>query len=248
MGFRQDVTSSTRLVASEEPWLFAEMVLAVLAYAIWVGLTGAALSFGADAADVSLSPTPWTGAYAVIVAVAALAWLVVPAILVPRLLVDRLTNESDNLHQHYRFQHPSALLVPPAALFLVVGGAVVALDPAPWPLLVALVAASAFVLVRTAAYGYRVFALSVPRALQGIVFLAALALAAALLTGGAVLAGREAYLVAVVASAGESVGIVGLGSLVGDASAPRASASRPSSPRQSPGRSGSPRCTSSHRP
>jgi len=60
-----------------------------------------------------------------------------------------------------------------------------------------------------------VFALSAPRVLQGVVFLAALALAAALLTGGAVLAGREAYLVAVVASAGEAAGVPGLGSLVG---------------------------------
>jgi hypothetical protein len=214
MGHRQDVASSVRLAVSGELRLFAEIGVAVLAYAIWVGLTGAALSFGADAATLSLSPTPWTETNTVVVAVVAVAWLVVPAALAARLLVDLLTNESDNLSQQYRFHHPSALLVPPAALFVAAGVAVVALDPAPWPLLVGLVAVSTFVLVRTVAYSYRVFALSAPRVLQAIVFVAALVLAAALLTGAAVAAGREAFLAAVLSGFGDAVDLAGLGFLV----------------------------------
>jgi len=210
MGHRQEVTSSALLVVSEELRLFAEVGVAVLAYAIWVGLTGAALSFGADAATVSLSPTPWTETNTAVVALVAVAWLVAPAALSARLLVDRLTNESDNLSQHYRFRHPGALLVPPATLFVAVGGAVVALDPAPWPLLVGLVAVSTFVLVRTVTYGYRVFALSAPRVLQAIAFVAALVLAAALLTGAVVVAGREAFLVAVLSGFGDAVDVAGL--------------------------------------
>ena len=195
-GRREDLVSSFRLAVTEESRLFGAGLLALVVYALWVGLSGAALTFGADALNVSLSPEPWTGAKTGLAAVALLAWVVVPAAVAAWLLVGQLTNESGNIAQRYRYRHPGVLLAPPAVLLAVALVATVALD-GPWPAFVVVVFAALFLLARTVAYGYRVFSLSAPRALAAAAALSFLALAVALLTGGATAAGREGYLEAV---------------------------------------------------
>lgn len=208
-GRREDLVSSFRLAGAGEARLFGGGLLALVVYALWVGLSGAALTFGADALNVSLSPEPWTGAKTGLVAVALLAWVLVPAAVGARLLVGQLTNESGNIAQQYRYRHPSALLAPPVVLLAVAAVATVALAGPPWPVFAVLVLAALFVLVRTVAYGYRVFSLSAPRALAAAAGLSFLALAVALLTGGAVLAGRRDYLVSVVEGVAGAVGVDG---------------------------------------
>lgn len=195
-GRREDLVSSFRLAVTEEGRLFGAGLLALVVYALWVGVSGAALTYGARALNVSLWPEPWTGAKTGLAAVALLAWVLVPAAVAAWLLVGQLTNESGNIAQRYRYRHPGVLLAPPAVLLAVALVATVALD-GPWPAFVVLVFAALFLLARTVAYGYRVFTLSAPRALAAAAALSFLALAVALLTGGATAAGREGYLEAV---------------------------------------------------
>lgn len=209
---RSDVVAAVTLVGREERRLFGEILAALVGYAVWVGLTGVALFYGAGAAGIETTADPWSGGKTALVGVALLAWVVLPAVLAAWLLVDRMTNVSDNLHQHYRFRRPGALLVPPLALLAVGVGALVGLGGA-WPAQVLVVAASLFVLVRTVAFGYRVFTLSVPVLMRLLVLLATPALALALLTGAATAAGRQATLVAVADGFGGGVGVAGLGAL-----------------------------------
>jgi putative Ca2+/H+ antiporter (TMEM165/GDT1 family) len=206
-GRREDLVSSFRLAGTEEARLFGGGVLALVVYALWVGLSGAALTFGADALEVGLSPEPWTGTKTGLAAVALVAWVVVPAALAAWLLVRQLTNESGNIAQRYRYRYPGVLLAPPAVLLLVALAATVALDGPPWPVFLVLVFAALFLLVRTVAYGYRVFSLSSPRALAAAAGLSFLALAVALLTGGAAVAQRRDYLVAVTEGFTGAVGV-----------------------------------------
>ena len=193
---REELVSSVRLAVTDEARLFGGALFALVVYALWVGLSGAALSFGADALDISLSPQPWTGAKTGLAAVALVAWLLVPAAVGAGLLVGQLTNESGNIAQRYRYRHPAALLVPPTVL-LVVAAVTVTLTRPSWPVFVVAVFAALFLLVRTIAYGYRVFSLSAPWALGVATGLSLLALSVALLTGGATVAGRDGYLLAV---------------------------------------------------
>jgi hypothetical protein len=196
-GRREDLVSSFRLAVTEEARLFGAGLLALVVYGLWVGLSGAALTFAADALEVGLSPQPWTDAKTALAAVAVLAWVLVPAAVAAWLLVGQLTNESGNIAQRYRYRHPGVLLAPPAALLAVALVATVALAGPPWPVFIVLVFAALFLLARTIAYGYRVFSLSAPRVLAAATGLSGLALAVALLTGGATVAGREDYLGAV---------------------------------------------------
>jgi hypothetical protein len=210
MGASDDLVASFRLAVTDERRLFGAGLLAVLAWGLWVAATGAALTFLADAVGLGLSPEPWTGGFTAVVAVALLLWVVLPSALAVRLLADRLTNHSDNLAQHYRYRHPGALLAPPIALLAVAAGAVAALDP-PWPAYPVLAFGALFLLVRTLAYSYRVFALSAPRVVLAAVGLTAPLLAVALITGGAIAAGRGPFLTAVADGFGRAVGVGGLG-------------------------------------
>ncbi len=214
-GQREKLVSSFRLAASEEGRVFGGGLLALVVYALWVGLSGAALTFAADALNVSLSPQPWSNAQTGIVAVTLAAWVLVPAVLAAGLLIGQLTNTSGNIAQRYRYDHPAVLLAPPAILLVAAVAATVALDGPPWPVFVVLVFAALFLLVRTVAYGYRVFSLSLPRTLATVAALSFLSLAVALLTGAAVLAGRQEYLVAVTEGVAGSVGVDGAVWLVG---------------------------------
>ena len=206
---REELASSVRLAVTDEARLFGGGLLALAVYALWLGLSGAALTFGANALDVSLAPRPWTGGKTGLAAVALVAWVLVPAAVGAGLLVSQLTNRSGNIAQRYRYRYPAALLVPPAVLLAAAAAVTVALTRPPWPVFVVLVLAALFLLVRTIAYSYRVFSLSVPWALWVAAGLSLLALSVALLTGGAAVAGRDGFLVAVTEAFAGRLGVNG---------------------------------------
>jgi len=146
-GRRTDLASSFRLTVTDEARLLGGGLLALVVYAVWVGLSGAALVFGADALNVPLSPEPWTGAKTGLVTVALVSWMLVPAGVATWLLVGQLTNESGNIVQRYRYRHPGVLLAPPAVLLAVAPAATVGLPGPPWPVFVLLVFAGLFLFV-----------------------------------------------------------------------------------------------------
>ncbi|MHB9288260.1 zinc ribbon domain-containing protein [Halobacteriales archaeon Cl-PHB] len=207
---RSELWKSLRIVWTNERWLLAGPVVAALGYALWVGVTGAALSYLGPMAGLSLALDPWTGTTTALAGLVALLWVVLPA-LVTAYLVDRqLTNHRDNLRLCYRLGHPAVLLWPPALLLAAGLGALVGLAAAPVAVLVLLVAAAAFLVVRTVAYGYRVVAFSYPLLLQAVVFCSAATLSVAVLVGAATAVGRESLLADAGAGLAGAVGVPGL--------------------------------------
>ena len=189
---RRDLVTSLRLPLTGERRLFGGAVLALCAYALWVGATGAALSFGADVTGKPFSVgqgSTWT---TVASGTTIVLWVLGPAGVGTFLLVRQLTNVSGNLEHHYRVQYPGVLVWPPLVGFAVAGATAVSLRAVTVPALVLLVVLGSYVLVRTLAYSYRVFSLSVPRLVQVFVFVSASVLTVTLLAGTATFAGRAA--------------------------------------------------------
>ncbi len=211
---RSELWKSVRIVWTGERWLLAGPVVAAVVYALWVGVTGAAVSYLAPMAGVSLALAPWTGTTTALAALVALLWVVVPAGATAYAVDRQLTNHRDNLRLCYRLSHPAVLVWPPALLLAATLGALVGLAAAPVALQVAVVAAAAFLVVRTVAYGYRVVAFSRPLLLQGVVFLSAATLAVAVLVGAATATGRQELLVDVGSGLGEATGVGGLSTVL----------------------------------
>ena len=176
----RDVRTSVSLPAGPERRLVLGGLLAVGVYAVWIGLSGLVVVPVAGYAGYSVSG-PWTAGKTLLAAVVLALWALGPAWVGTRLLVDAMTNEEGYLRPHYRVAFPSTLVVPPLVVFGLVSVAGVALGEFPPPLVAALVAAGAFVLVRTLAYSYRVFSLSAPRAVRAFVFESGCLLALAVL-------------------------------------------------------------------
>lgn len=189
----RDAATSLRLPFTAERRLIGGAVLAPVAYAAWVAATGAVLVSAAAVSSRSLTVDPWTTTATLAAAVAAVLWVFGPAAAWTYFVVDQLTNPAGNLEHHYRVQYPSTVVVPAAALFAGVGAAG-AVSGFPAPVLAALVASGTFALVRTLAYSYRVFTLSVPRALQAFVFESGCVLAVAILAALARVSGRPELL------------------------------------------------------
>ncbi len=189
----RDVATSLRLPLTGERRLIGGMVLAPAAYAAWVAATGAVLVSAAAVSGRSLTVAPWTATTTLAAAVATVLWVFGPAAAWTYFVVDQLTNGAGNLEHHYRVQYPSTVIVPPLILFAAVGASAV-LGEVPAPVLVALVASGTFALVRTLAYSYRVFTLSIPRAVQAFVFESGCVLAIAVLAALARVSGRRGLL------------------------------------------------------
>jgi hypothetical protein len=197
-GTRRELADSFRLLVTEERWLFAGLVGGTVGYVIWVAGTAAAVEefVGALAAVVGLDPGStelW---------LYALLWVVVPSLVAVRYVVDRLTNLRGNVEQCYRVDQPLVLLGPPAAFVLAAAVFAVVRGTVGPVVLVALGAANVVLLVRTVAYGYRVYSLSVPRLLQGLLLLAATATSLGLVCRVAPMAGKAALVESVVAQYG----------------------------------------------
>lgn len=176
MTWRREVGDAFRLARTER-WVATDLLAGVLLYAAWVAGTEMLLRRGADAAGL----TPPAAHRPVLVA-AGLLWLVVPAAVAVYRLRDRLVNIRGNVEQRYRFDYPGALLVPPAAVLAVLA-VVAAVVPDRRYGAVLLSVAGLYLLARTTAFSYRVFAFSRPSFLYAATFATvAVQAAAALVT------------------------------------------------------------------
>lgn len=187
---------SVRLAWREELWLPAGIPVAVVAYALWIGLTGAAVTTLADAVAGGLTLEPWTGLTDLVVLTLGILWVVGPAALATLLVRDRVTNVRGNLATGYRLRHPLFLFLPPSVVLLASLGTFAATGATAGPLYVLAVAllvlGGIWFLVRGVAYAYRVFALSFPAVEHAIVFLTAVVVAVTSLVLGLAAIGREA--------------------------------------------------------
>jgi len=204
---RRELVSSFSLVVTAERWLLAGVPLAAVVYAVWVGATGAAIAQLTEFAGTPVTVAPWSGTTTAVAGVAGLLWVAVPAAVGTFLVRDRLTNHHDNLKHGYRLQHPASLLVAPAALLLVGVGALLGAGEAAVPVLALVVAGAVFLLLRTVAYAYRVFALSVPLVPLLALFFTLSLLGTSLIAGAAVAAGRAGLLADAAAGLGGATGL-----------------------------------------
>jgi len=186
-GTRRELVDSFRLLAGDERWLFAGLAGGGVGYLIWVAGTGAAFEPAAQALADALSVDRGV----VEVWAFAFLWVVLPSLVAARYVVDNLTNLRGNVEQCYRFDQPITLLAPPG--LLVFGVVVVAAvqGRVGSAVLVALGAANVVLLVRTVAYGYRVYSLSFPRLLQALLVVAALVMSLGIVCRIAPMAGQE---------------------------------------------------------
>lgn len=206
---------SVRLAWGEELWIPAGAPVAAVAYALWIGLSGAAVSFLADAVTGGLTIDPWTGLTDLVVLTFALFWVIGPAAVATLLVRDRVTNVRGNLATGYRLRHPILLFLPPVAVLGAGLFALARLEAAPWPVLAVLVVGAVWFLVRTLAYAYRVFALSLPIVGHAIVFVASVLVAVAALVLGADAIGRADLAEAVAVGLAARTGIDGFAALPG---------------------------------
>ena len=189
---RRELSGSIRLLWAGERWLWRGAVAVLAGFVLWVGATGAALSYGAEFAGRPLSVTGWSATTTVAFATVTVLWVVAPAALVAALVNRYVTNVSGNVHTQYRVEHPVALVAPFLSLFALGAAGAVALGDVPAALAAGLVAVGLLALVRTLAYSYRVFSFSTPLAVQFALFASLAVTAVSLLAGAATVAGRRA--------------------------------------------------------
>lgn len=187
--FGDDAWTSLRTLWREERWLPAGIPVAAVAYALWLGISGAGLSFllgGGEGSGLAAWLGTTTGSV-----VGAVLWILGPAALATVLAVDHVKNVNGNVRHGYRLGHPLVLLWPPLAVLGVGYGLLVQTGQASLPALGVLVAGGIWLAVRTLAYAYRVFSLGYPIFGQAVTFATVTALASASLVAGGLAAGRE---------------------------------------------------------
>ncbi|WP_254278890.1 zinc ribbon domain-containing protein [Haloarcula marina] len=205
---RSEFRRSLALLRSEW-WVAVGGGLGYLAYGAWVAASGIGLRrFAPGFADGTLA-TVGGEAVTGLAAAAVVLWLVLPALVASRLTGGRFLNQTGNLASRYRLDHPSTLLAPPGLVML--GCLVASLTVSrSAPLTVVALVASVHLLVRTIAYGYRVYALSVPRLFGALRWMSAVALGAAWLVHATALAGLSEQFAEVATASGVS-GVVSIG-------------------------------------
>ena len=167
-----ELRRSVALLATEW-WLLVGVLAGYLVFGAWVVGTGLAVAAAAPSLTATVGTTTVTAA----TVFAALAWLLLPAAVVTWLFERRLSNSYGNLRSHYRFDHPGVLPAPSGVAVLVFVVAAAAVGP--HPAVVALGAlGSAHLLVRTVAFGRRVYSFSPRRLFPLLTGLSAIALAA----------------------------------------------------------------------
>lgn len=191
-GTRRELAASVRLLAGAERRLFAGLLVGAVGYLIWITGTGVAAGQFVTAVVGPVSVDPWSAEAAGLTALLALLWVVGPSLLAVRLVVGALTNLRGNIDQRYRLERPLVLLVPPLAALVVVLAVTVARGTVGPAVLVALGFVNVVLLIRTVAYGYRVYSLSVPLLLQTALLVAALGVSLAVVSRTAALAGQDA--------------------------------------------------------
>ena len=200
-------------VLATEWWLVVGGLAGYLTVGLWVVGTGLALDALAPGfATTSLTTIgsrPITG----LTVLAAVAWLLAPAVAGAWLLDRQLSNVNGNLMSQYRIDHPGVLPAPSG--LLVVVATLAALVVGPHPAVLAVMAiAGIHLLVRTVAFGRRVYSFS-PKPLFSVMSaVSGLALSAAWLVHAPGLPGAAGQQVAnagVDTVAGTGLGLAGVG-------------------------------------
>ncbi|EMA24289.1 zinc ribbon domain-containing protein [Haloarcula argentinensis] len=157
-----------------ETWLFVGVGLAWLVYGGWVLAMGLLLAQFPGLERTVLAT--FAGRTVTLRTVlAAGLWLVGPSLATVVLINRRLRNRHGNLADAYRLDHPSLLLAIPGSVLLGCLLLSIILGQ-PWPLTVVVLLGTVHLVVRTVAYGHRVYTLSVPPLLSLLVFVSAVSL------------------------------------------------------------------------
>jgi cytoskeletal protein RodZ len=193
---------SVSLLATEW-WLLLGGVAGYLLFGVWVVATGIAL----DTAAPSLATTAVTtvGATTLTAAtlVAVVLWVVVPSVVTTWLFERHIANPHGNLLNHYRIDNPGVLPAPAGVAMLVFVAAAFVLGPIV-PVVLLGAVASTHLLVRTIAYGRRVYSFS-PRPLFSVM---------AALGAGALAAGWLVHAPGLPDALSQQVARAGVGSVV----------------------------------
>ncbi|AUG47548.1 zinc ribbon domain-containing protein [Haloarcula taiwanensis] len=157
-----------------ETWLFVGMGVAWLVYGGWVLATGLLLAqFPGLERPVLATFAGRTVSLRTVLATGL--WLGGPSLATVVLINRRLRNRHGNLVDAYRLDHPSLLLAIPGSVLL--GCLLVSLSLGQrGPLTVVALFGTVHLVVRTVAYGHRVYTLSVPSFLSLLVFVSAVSL------------------------------------------------------------------------
>jgi hypothetical protein len=156
-----------------ETWLFVGVGLAWVTYGGWVLATG--LLMETLGLEGTVLATIEGVAVSMRTALAAGVWLVGPSLATVVLLNRRLRNSYGNLVDAYRLDHPSLLLAIPGSVLLGCLLLSVTLGQRR-PLTLVALFGTVHLVVRTVAYGHRVYTLSVPPLLSVLVFVSAASL------------------------------------------------------------------------
>jgi hypothetical protein len=159
--WRQELAASFRLIATSERWFCRDLLVGAVLLALWTVLSGAAIAWGIPSAGFLLDSIAGEPTAPVLAAV-VLSWLLIPAVATVRRLHTRMLNLRNNVQQYYRATHPATLLAPPGLCLIVALGLVSILHSRMQLAPILLVPVSLYVLARTMAYSYRVYAFSHP--------------------------------------------------------------------------------------
>ncbi|PSP93740.1 hypothetical protein BRC91_09120 [Halobacteriales archaeon QS_4_62_28] len=158
---RRELDGSVRLAVHSERWFLLDLLIAVVGFVALVAGTGLLAVNGGPKAGVPLTIEQGSTTTLAVLGGAAVLWILLPAVVATMRLRSRVTNTAGNVDSQYRFEQPGVLLGPPAVLVLIALIATVA-APLKWPAIAFGFVAGAYLLVRTVAFSYRVFAFSHP--------------------------------------------------------------------------------------
>lgn len=178
-----ELRASVALLRAETR-LLVGVAVAWAAYGGWVVATGRLLQTVAAGLASSVVLTTVDVSVSAFTLTAVCVWLVLPAAAAVGLVNRYLRNDYDNLTGAYRLDHPSLLVAVPGTVLVGCLALSAALGRS-GVLTAVTVLASVHLVVRTVAYGHRVYTLSVPAVLSLLVFVTGLSLGAAWLVEAA---------------------------------------------------------------
>jgi hypothetical protein len=199
---------------ASEWWLVAGGLAGYLTYGVWVIGTGLAVETATPSLAARTLTTVGATDVTGLVAFAVVAWLLAPAVAAAWLLDRQLSNVNGNLVSRYRIDHPGVLPAPSGVLMLLATVAAIALGPRA-PIVAVMAIASVHLLVRTVAFGRRVYSFSPKPLFAVMAAVSGVALAAAWLVSAPGLPGTVGERVAsagVVTVVDTGLTVVGVGS------------------------------------
>ncbi|WP_324757415.1 hypothetical protein [Haloarcula montana] len=212
-----ELRESVALLAEE--WrVLALGLCGPLVYATWVVASGLVLEAGTPALKRAVATTVAGTPVRGLELFALLAWIVLPSLAAIALVQRQLFNRHGNLANSYRMAEPGVLLVVPS---LALVGCLAALVVSGWslPLATALLVVTVHFLVRTVAFGHRVYTLSLTRTLLGMIAVSALSVVVGLLIRLSTVTGLDPRLASRAATAGVADAVQTWTALIGIESA-----------------------------